>query len=150
MSMSIQPALPPLAAPPAVADVWQLLPAKALLEADLGLAAASQVGPLSSAYSEWRLDPQDRAHSRAASGNAGGSYAAAVRLPFGKDMQLSIDAPDFRPRWAQGLFNRADDGGGGGAQGPQRWQRFSLGLATGASLLDPWQSPRRSACAHSQ
>ncbi|KAL4443459.1 hypothetical protein ABPG75_011196 [Micractinium tetrahymenae] len=86
----------------AVADVWQLLPAKALLEADLGPAAAAQVDALCAAYSEWCLDPPDRLHC-AAAGGAGGDYAVAVRLPFDKDMQLSIEAPEYRPRYSPAL-----------------------------------------------
>lgn len=46
--------------PPAVADVWQLLPAKAHLESRLGPAAAAQAAALSAGYSQWLLDPQDR------------------------------------------------------------------------------------------
>jgi hypothetical protein len=75
-----------------VADVWQLLPAKARLTAELGPAAAGRAAALSRAYSEWLLDPADRSCSAPS-----GSYAAAVQLPLGKDMELSLDAPHYRP-----------------------------------------------------
>lgn len=76
-----------------MADVWQLLPAKACLEADLGPAAALRVPDLSRAYSEWCLDAGDRS-----CGVGTGSYAAAVRLPFDQDLELSIEPPDYRPK----------------------------------------------------
>lgn len=86
-----EPRLPP-SRPPAVADVWQLLPAKAELIAQLGPAAAARAAALSCAYSEWLLDPADRSCPAPS-----GSYAAAVQLPLGKDMELSMKPPHYRP-----------------------------------------------------
>ena len=88
-------ALPRLTRLLAVADVWQLLPARAGLEADLGPAAAARVEALSAAYSEWCLDAADRT---CAVGT--GSYAAAVQLPVGEDLQMFIQPPSYRPRCA--------------------------------------------------
>ena len=77
----------------AVADVWQLLPAKAQLTADLGPVAARQVPALSRAYAEWKLDPADRA-----CGVGGNSYASAARLPLGQDLHMSFEGPNYKLR----------------------------------------------------
>jgi hypothetical protein len=76
-----------------VADVWQLLAAKVALESDLGPAAAMRVAEITRAYSEWNLAPGDRTCRV-----GGASYAGAARLPVGQDMELTIEAPDYRPR----------------------------------------------------
>ena len=91
------PPLPASTSPSAVADVWQLLPARAGLEADLGPAAAARVEALSAAYSEWCLDAADRSCVVGT-----GSYAAAVQLPVGEDLQMDIQPPSYRPRCAAG------------------------------------------------
>ena len=97
------PSWPTLPSPHhAVADVWQLLRAKQALEGDLGPAAATQVEALSAAYGEWGLEPGDRRNAAVPGG--GGGYAAAVRLPLGKTMQLSVDeGQGYRPRWGAGV-----------------------------------------------
>lgn len=60
----------------------------------------AQVDGLSAAYSQWNLDPADRRGPGGAAGAAAGddSYSGAARLPLGKDLQLTIEALDYRAR----------------------------------------------------
>lgn len=54
------------------------------------------VAHLSPASAEWKFEEGDRGYA------AGGtrSYAAATKLPLGVDMQLILEPPEYRPRWA--------------------------------------------------
>lgn len=59
--------------------------------------------PIIPLHPEWGLDDGDRSYSGGAGSGSGGSsaraYSAAARLPMGTNMQLLLEAPDYRPRW---------------------------------------------------
>ena len=53
--------------------------------------------PPAAAAAEWFFDQEDRSCQRPA-----GSYASALQLPLGCDMEMRFDpGSDYRPRWVQ-------------------------------------------------
>ncbi|GAB4817299.1 hypothetical protein N2152v2_004345 [Parachlorella kessleri] len=96
----------------AVADVTGLLDLWGCLKNKLGEAGSQSVAQLSKAYAEWYFDEADRSYA-----SQPGSYAKALKLPHGCDMQMHIDAAsNYRPSFTVALSSPEQEEGNSTSQ----------------------------------